>query len=920
MEKTFTPSQIEAKWYTHWEKANYFAPTHQGTPYCIMLPPPNVTGSLHMGHGFQHTLMDTLIRYKRMCGHNTLWQAGTDHAGISTQMVVERQLEAKGEKRTDYTREAFIDKVWEWKETSGSTITKQMRQIGDSIDWSKERFTMDEGLSAAVQKVFVELFDEGLIYRGKRLVNWCPKLKTAVSDLEVLSVEEQGSLWHIQYEVKESDESIIIATTRPETLLGDTAVAVNPNDERYKHLIGKHIILPICKREVPIIADDYVDLDFGSGCVKITPAHDFNDYEMGKRHGLEMINILNKDATLNENVPTAYQNLDRFVARKKLLEELESLNLLIKTEPHTLKIPRGEKSNAIIEPLLTEQWYVKMESLAEPAIDVVKKGEIKFIPQSYEKTYFQWLENIDDWCISRQLWWGHRIPAWYDEAGNIYVGYSEEDVRFKHQLEDSLALRQDSDVLDTWFSSALWPFSTLGWPDNTEELKTFYPTNTLVTGFDIIFFWVARMIMMGLKFVGKIPFNEIYITGLIRDSEGKKMSKSKGNVLDPIDIIQGIELDALLDKRVQNLMLGSAKNKIIKNTKKEFPEGIKAYGTDPLRFTYCAIATPSRNIGFDINRVESNRNFCNKLWNAARYVFQNTDNADDLGDGPLQYSPVDLWIQSKLQETIANMHKHFETFRFDLLATTLYEFVWHEYCDWYLELSKPMLYDNTSLPAMRRGTQKTLLYILENILRLAHPIMPFITEEIWQKAASRCGKNTASIMIEPYPLLKEEYINKPIELEVDWLKQMIQKIRTIRSEMNVPPSKPINLLLQKGTQKDQSLTSKYQDLLMNLAKLEKLEWLTSEEQPPASATALINTLEIHIPLAGVIDVSAEVERLNKEISKLEKEIIRSESKLSNEKFVSKAPKAVIDTEKERLEQSKKGILLLSEKSAELKAL
>ncbi len=920
MEKNFTPSQIEAKWYAHWEKSNYFAPSGQGTPYCIMLPPPNVTGSLHMGHGFQHTLMDALVRYKRMSGNNTLWQAGTDHAGISTQMVVERQLEAAGEKRTDYTREAFVDKVWEWKEESGSNITRQMRQVGDSIDWSRERFTLDDGLSSAVQKVFVELYDEGLIYRGKRLVNWCPKLKTAISDLEVLSVEEQGSLWHIQYTIKETNENITIATTRPETLFGDTAVAINPNDERYKHLLGKHISLPISGRDIPIIADDYVDIEFGSGCVKITPAHDFNDYEMGKRHDLQMINILNKDASLNENVPDTYQGLDRFVARKKLLNELTELGLLIKTEPHTLKIPRGEKSNAVIEPLLTEQWYVKMESLAGPAIDVVKSGEVKFIPQSYEKTYFQWLENIEDWCISRQLWWGHRIPAWHDEAGNIYVGYSEKEVRFKHQLAPSLALTQETDVLDTWFSSALWPFSTLGWPENTPDLETFYPTNTLVTGFDIIFFWVARMIMMGLKFVGKIPFTEIYINGLIRDSEGKKMSKSKGNVLDPIDIIEGITLDDLLEKRVQNLMLGSAKKTIIKHTKKEFPEGIKAYGTDPLRFTYCAIATPSRNIGFDINRVEGYRNFCNKLWNAARYVFLNTTNADDLGDGPLQYSAPDLWIQSKLQRAIATMHQHFASYRFDLLATTLYEFVWHEYCDWYLELSKPVLYDTASLPAMKRGTQRTLLHVLENILRLAHPIMPFITEEIWQQAAALCGKTNGSIMTEPYPTVKENSINEAIEQDMEWLKSAIQKIRTIRSEMNVPPSKPITVLLQNGSQSDKALMETHQSLLKKLAKIDTISWLNANETPPASATALMSELEIHIPLAGLIDVDAEVERLNKEITKLSKEKFKSESKLGNERFVSKAPKEVIDQENERLNASNKSITLLSEKLEELKNL
>lgn len=920
MEKTFTPSEIESKWYQKWESANYFSHSNQGTPFCVMLPPPNVTGSLHMGHGFQHTLMDALVRYKRMCGNNTLWQVGTDHAGISTQMVVERQLEAKGQKRTDFDRDAFVDQIWHWKNTSGSTITNQMRRIGDSVDWSRERFTMDEGLSNAVQKVFIQLYDEGLIYRGKRLVNWCPKLKTAVSDLEVLSEEEQGSLWHIQYPIKDTSQTVTIATTRPETLLGDTAVAVNGGDERYKPLIGQTIVLPITGREIPIIADDYVDIEFGSGCVKITPAHDFNDYEIGKRHDLPMINILNIDGSLNDNVPTAYQGLDRFDARKQVLAELEQLGLLVKTEPHTLKVPRGEKSNAIIEPMLTEQWYVKMEGLAKPAIEAVQKGDIKFVPENWSKTYYQWLENIEDWCISRQLWWGHRIPAWYDEQGNIYVGYSEQDVRFKYQLDDSVILKQDEDVLDTWFSSALWPFSTLGWPEQTDDLATFYPSSVLVTGFDIIFFWVARMIMMGLKFVGKVPFKEVYITGLIRDHEGKKMSKSKGNVLDPLDIIDGISLDDLLQKRTQNLMLESAKKKIINSTKQEFPDGIAAYGTDALRFTYCALATPGRNIRFDMSRVEGYRNFCNKLWNASRYVFQNMTNGDDLGDGPLQYSAADKWILSKLQHTIAKAHEHYDQYRFDLLATTLYEFVWHQFCDWYLELSKPVLYSKTALPAMKRGTQRTLIQVLESVLRLIHPIMPFITEEIWQKAAKLCGRTKDSIMIEQYPQVNEQWIDQETEHEIEWLKQVIQKVRTIRSEMNVAPSKQITLLLTKGTELDVALSNKHQDLLLSLARLDSIQWLAEDQTAPASATAVLDDLELHIPLAGIIDVAAERERLNKEIAKLDKEIARSKGKLQNDKFVSKAPEDVINKEKSRLEAAEKSQQTLKEKLVALQAL
>lgn len=919
MEKIFNPTDIESKWYQSWEQANYFAPTNKGTPFCIMLPPPNVTGSLHMGHGFQHTIMDAISRYKRMSGHSMLWQPGTDHAGISTQMVVERQLEAKGEKRTDYQREAFVEKIWDWKNTSGSTITQQMRRLGDSVDWSRERFTMDDGLSNAVQKVFIQLYDEGLIYKGERLVNWCPKLKTAVSDLEVISEEEQGSLWHIQYPIKNSDQHIVIATTRPETLLGDTAVAVSPEDERYQHLIGQTVLLPIANREIPIIADEYVEKDFGSGCVKITPAHDFNDYEVGKRHQLPMINILNKDATLNENVPTAYQGLDRFDARKKLIAELEDLGLLVKIEPHTLKVPRGEKSQAIIEPLITQQWYVKMESLAKPALEVVAKGEVKFIPEQWNKTYNQWLENIEDWCISRQLWWGHRIPAWYDAQGNIYVGYSEKDVRFKYQLSDELSLEQDPDVLDTWFSSALWPFSTLGWPEKTDELENFYSTDVLVTGFDIIFFWVARMIMMGLKFVNKVPFKEVYITGLIRDSEGHKMSKSKGNVLDPLDIIDGISLDALLEKRTANLMLGSAKDKIVKNTKKDFPDGIAAFGTDALRFTYCALATQSRNIRFDMNRVEGYRNFCNKLWNASRYVFQNMENSDDLGDGPLQYSEADQWIQSKLERTIETVHHHFTTFRFDLIAHALYEFVWHEFCDWYLELSKPVLYNPEELPAKKRGTQRTLIHVLEVTLRLLHPLMPFITEEIWQKASKYCGRTVESIMLESYPQVHAENIKPEIEAEIEWLKQVIQKVRTIRSEMNVAPSKQITIILQSEVEADQLRQAKYDHLLKNLARIESLEWLTTNDLP-ASATAIVDQLQIHIPLAGLIDVTEEIARLNKEIGKLDKEVSRAQGKLSNEKFVAKAPAEVIDKEKAKLAEAQHSMTLLQEKLEQLKTL
>lgn len=920
MDKTFIPSAIEAKWYPKWEHANYFAPSGKGTPYCIMLPPPNVTGSLHMGHGFQQTLMDALIRYQRMQGKNTLWQPGTDHAGISTQMVVERQLEALGQKRTDFTRDEFVEKVWQWKEASGNTITSQLRRMGTSPDWSRERFTMDEGLSQAVQKVFIRLYEEKLIYRGERLVNWDPKLKTAVSDLEVLSVEEQGSIWEISYPLVGGEGTLTVATTRPETLLGDMAIAVHPDDERYRSLIGQHAMVPIANREIPIIADEYVDPEFGTGCVKITPAHDFNDYQVGKRHGLPMLNILNKDATLNTSVPAPYQGLDRFDARKKVVDELSALGLLVNVKPHTLQVPRGEKTNEIIEPLLTMQWYVAMESLAKPAIEAVQNGDIKFVPENWTKTYFHWLENIEDWCISRQLWWGHRIPAWYDEQGNVYVGYSENDVRFKHQLSDDLSLKQDDDVLDTWFSSALWPFTTLGWPENTKELETFYPTSVLITGFDIIFFWVARMIMMGLKFVGKVPFKEVFITGLIRDNEGQKMSKSKGNVLDPIDIIDGISLENLLKKRTQNLMLGSAKNKIIENTKREYPNGIPAFGTDALRMTYCALSTPGRNIRFDLGRVEGYRNFCNKLWNAARYVIQNTEQADDFGDGAFQYSEQDKWILSLLQKTIDKAHECFASYRFDLLAHHLYEFVWHEYCDWYLELSKPVLYDAHALAALKRGTRKTLLQVLETILRLLHPMMPFITEEIWQRSAKLAGKSNESIMLEQYPTVEASLINESVEQEMAWLKSVIQQLRTIRSEMNVSPSLSLDLLWQHGTVNDHNLLKKYDTLLRKLAKLKTISCLEPTEQPPAAATAVIGSLELHLPLSGVIDVEAELERLSKAIDKLNKEKEKSSNKLNNSKFVANAPASVIAKEQARLQEAETALAVLLQKQQQLQTI
>ncbi|MFI4963226.1 MAG: valine--tRNA ligase, partial [Legionellales bacterium] len=776
-------------------------------------------------------------------------------------------------------------------------------------------------LSAAVQKVFVQLHDEGLIYRGTRLVNWDPKLGTAVSDLEVLSEEEDGFLWHIRYPLVDSTESITVATTRPETLLGDSAVAVHPKDKRFKHLIGKEVQLPLCNRTIPIIGDEYVDKDFGTGCVKITPAHDFNDHEMGKRHNLPVLNILDKKAAINQNAPKNYQGMDRFAAREQIIKDLEAQGLLVKTMPHKLKVPRGEKSNVIIEPLLTEQWYVKTKPLAEPAIAAVKNGEIRFIPETWNKTYFQWMDNIEDWCISRQLWWGHRIPAWYDNNGGVYVGYSENDVRFKYKLNDTTPLKQDEDVLDTWFSSALWPFSTLGWPERTTDLDQFYPTSVLVTGFDIIFFWVARMIMMGLKFTGKIPFKEVYITGLIRDSEGHKMSKSKGNVLDPIDIIEGIDLESLVAKRTSNLMLPSVRKQIIKTTRKEFPEGISAYGTDALRFTYCSLASTGRNVRFDMGRVEGYRNFCNKLWNATRYVLLNTDEEQtDFEDGAFQYSLADQWILSRLQRTIGTVHHYFETYRFDLLAHTLYEFVWHEYCDWYLELSKPVLQDEYALSALKRGTRRTLVHVLVSILKLLHPLMPFITEEIWQRTSKFTSENGESIMLCAYPLVNKEFISETIEEEFDWLKSVIQALRTIRSEMSISPAKLIPLKIRDCSPLLKNRIEKYKQTLMSLSKIAHIDYLRSDEKTPISATAVVGDLELLIPMADLIDKEAELARLAKEVAKLDKDIALAEGKLNNPAFTDKAPEDIIAKEKEKWTQALQSKDKLEEHKQRIEAL
>ena len=902
MDKTFNPQSIEQKRYQHWEQSGYFRASGSGDPYCILLPPPNVTGSLHMGHAFQHTIMDALTRYHRMKGDNTLWQCGTDHAGIATQMVVERQLNAQGKTRHDLGREAFVEKIWEWKEHSGGTIASQMRRLGTSCDWDREVFTMDDDLSKAVKEVFVQLHEEGLIYRGKRLVNWDPVLHTAVSDLEVLNEEENGFMWHMRYPLADGSGELVVATTRPETMLGDTAVAVHPEDERYQGFIGKQIRLPITDRLITIIADDYVDPEFGTGCVKITPAHDFNDYEMGKRHDLEMINVFTADAKINDNAPEAFRGLDRFDARKKVVETLENLGLLLKVEDHKLKVPRGDRTGAVIEPYLTDQWYVAVESLAKPAIEAVESGEIKFVPENWSKTYYQWMYNIQDWCISRQLWWGHRIPAWYDNNDNVYVGRDEQEVRQKHGLADDVPLRQDEDVLDTWFSSALWPFATMGWPEKTPELDTFVPSSVLVTGFDIIFFWVARMIMMTKKFTGKIPFKEIYITGLIRDEQGNKMSKSKGNVLDPIDLIDGIALQDLVNKRTAGMMQPKQAEAITKRTEKQFPEGIAAYGTDALRFTFAAMASTSRDINFDMGRVEGYRNFCNKLWNASRFVLMNTEEQDTGAQGgELQLSLADRWIWARFQQTLVEFEKAIVDYRFDVAAQAVYEFTWNQFCDWYLELSKPVLNADTSSDAQKRGTRYTLVNVLESLLRLMHPFMPFITDEIWQRVAPLCGLQGDSIMTQAFPTVDQAHQDNTVLADMEWVKSFIIGIRNIRGEMDISPNKPLSVLLRNTSAQDQQRLELTQSFLAKLAKLESIEVLSDSAQAPACATALVGEMEIMIPMAGLIDKEAELSRISKSLEKIEKDYTRTQGKLSNEKFVSNAPAAVIDKEREKLE-------------------
>ena len=950
MEKTYQPSEIEQSWYKTWEDNGYFKPSNKegATPYTIMIPPPNVTGSLHMGHAFQDSIMDALTRYHRMKGNNTLWQVGTDHAGIATQMVVERKLaKEEGKTRHDLGREAFLEKIWAWKEESGNTITRQLRRLGASVDWDNERFTMDDGFYKAVQEVFVRLYKDDLIYRGKRLVNWDPKLHTAISDLEVENKDKKGHMWNFRYplangeKTAEGKDYIVVATTRPETMLGDTGVAVNPKDPRYIDLIGKHVELPLVGRLIPIVGDDHADIEKGTGCVKITPAHDFNDNMVGKRCKLPMINIFDKDAAIlaqaevydlnghpsdayDTALPEEFAGLDRFAARKAIVEKLETLGLLESVNDHDLVAPYGDRSGVVIEPLLTDQWFVRAAPLAEPAIKAVEDGEIQFVPKQYENMYFSWMRDIQDWCISRQLWWGHRIPAWYDANGEIYVGRTEEEVRKEYKLADDLPLRQDEDVLDTWFSSALWTFGTLGWPENTERLKTFHPTDVLVTGFDIIFFWVARMIMMTMHFnkdengKAQVPFKHVYITGLIRDENGDKMSKSKGNVLDPLDMIDGIDLETLVAKRTGNMMQPQLAEKIGKRTRKAFADGIQAHGTDALRFTLFSLASTGRDINWDMKRLEGYRNFCNKIWNAARYVLMNTEDQDcGQNNDSIELSIADKWIISRLQESEASIEKSITEFRLDLASSTLYEFIKNEYCDWYLELSKPILTDENSSEDLKRGTRRTLVRVLEAILRLAHPFIPYITEEIWQRIAPLAGKSGDTIMTQAYPESDAAKIDTKALGDVEWLKGVIVGIRNIRGEMNISPGKAIPLLLKNGSDEDHRRYQENEGFVKSLAKLESIVWLAQEEAP-MSATQLVGSMEVLVPMAGLIDTHAEIARLTKAIDKASKEIQRFEGKLNNEKFVSKAPAELVEKEQAKLSDAKNSHSKLAEQLEKIK--
>ncbi|EKF9797048.1 valine--tRNA ligase [Vibrio cholerae] len=953
MEKTYNPTSIEQALYKTWEEQGYFKP-HGDTSkdaYSIMIPPPNVTGSLHMGHAFQDTIMDTLIRCQRMKGKNTLWQVGTDHAGIATQMVVERKIAAEeGKTKHDYGRDAFIDKIWEWKAESGGTITKQLRRLGASVDWDRERFTMDDGFYKAVQEVFVRLYKDDLIYRGKRLVNWDPKLHTAISDLEVENKETKGHMWHFRYPladgVKTADgkDYIVVATTRPETMLGDTGVAVNPEDPRYKDLIGKEIILPIVGRRIPIVGDEHADMEKGTGCVKITPAHDFNDYEVGKRHNLPMINIFTFDANIRDvaevfntkgeasdvysgELPAKYQGMERFAARKAIVAEFEQQGLLQEIKDHDLTVPYGDRGGVVIEPMLTDQWYVRAGILAKPAVEAVENGDIQFVPKQYENMYFSWMRDIQDWCISRQLWWGHRIPAWYDEQGNVFVGRNEEEVRAENNIAADVALRQDDDVLDTWFSSALWTFGTLGWPEKTPELKVFHPTDVLVTGFDIIFFWVARMIMMTMHFCkdedgkAQVPFKTVYVTGLIRDENGDKMSKSKGNVLDPIDMIDGIDLESLVAKRTGNMMQPQLAAKIEKNTRKTFENGIEAYGTDSLRFTLAAMASTGRDINWDMKRLEGYRNFCNKLWNASRYVLMNTEEQDCgfAAGAELEYSLADKWIESQFELAAKEFNGHIDNFRLDMAANTLYEFIWNQFCDWYLELTKPVLWKGTE--AQQRATRRTLITVLEKTLRLAHPVIPYITETIWQSVKPLVdGVEGDTIMLQALPQYDAANFNQEALDDIEWVKAFITSIRNLRAEYDINPGKPLEVMLKAANEQDAARIEANKPVLVSLAKLESIRVLADGEATPACATALVGKSELMIPMAGLIDKDAELDRLAKEIAKTQGEIARIEGKLGNEGFVAKAPEAVITKEREKLAGYQEALVKLEQQKATIAAL
>ncbi|WP_119717265.1 valine--tRNA ligase [Cognatilysobacter tabacisoli] len=902
---SYDPTDFETRLYQQWESSGAFKPRGEGQPYSILLPPPNVTGTLHMGHAFQHTLMDALVRYHRMRGFDALWQMGTDHAGIATEMVVARNLalEGNGETRDSLGREGFIGKVWEWKQQSGDTIERQMRRLGTSGDWSRSVFTMDPMAAEAVVEAFVKLHEQGLIYRGQRLVNWDPVLKTAISDLEVVNEEEDGHLWSISYPLTDGSGALVVATTRPETMLGDTAVMVHPDDERYAHLIGRTVTLPLTGREIPVIADAYVDREFGTGVVKVTPAHDFNDYQVGQRHKLPMINIFTPDAATNDAVPEKYRGLDRYVARKAVLADLEAAGLLIETKPHKLQVPRGDRTNQVIEPYLTDQWFVKMDGFAARGLELVERGDVKFVPPNWINTYRHWMENIQDWCISRQLWWGHRIPAWYDAAGRIYVGRSEAEVRAAHGLAGDVALTQDNDVLETWFSSALWPFSTLGWPnDNLMQQRGFdryLPTSVLVTGFDIIFFWVARMIMTTDHFTGRVPFKDVYITGLIRDAHGQKMSKSKGNVLDPIDIIDGISLDDLVAKRTTGLMKPTDAPKIEKATRKEFPDGIAAFGADALRFTIAALAGHGRDIKFDLGRAEGYKNFCNKLWNATRFVLMNTEGASYTGV-PTPATDAERWILAQLAKTAAEAEQHFAAYRFDLLAQSLYEFAWNNVCDWFLEFAKPALNGDDASAA--DSTRHTLLYVLERLLSLLHPLVPFVTEELWQAVAPKLGIAERTIMLRPYPQAADfagaDYT--AAEADIEWLKAMVTALRRIRSELNVAPSKLVPLLLADGTPADRERAQRFDSQLRFLTRLERIEFIADAQAAPASAPAVVGELTLLVPLEGLVDLSAERARLDKEIKRVQGEIAKCNGKLASETFVQNAPAAVVEQERKRL--------------------